>query len=138
MSQRTAPVANLVKYALKRRQVGHDEMARGILEANNGCWIALRRRNERPADVIDRLPISAAREERHGADRLFDLPAIRVTSFLAKTTQKCADRHRGDRVSELRVQLSVSPDQLYPCAQVACCCQEALIQEDCMVRKRTQ
>jgi hypothetical protein len=30
------------------------------------------------------------------------------------------------------------PVQFCPCAQVACCCQEALIQEDCMVRKRTQ
>src|SRR5450755_352271 len=83
LSQRTPSVADLVKDALKRRQVGHDEMARGLLDANNGCWIALRRRNKRPAELIDRLQISVARKECHGADRLFGLPAIRITTFPA-------------------------------------------------------
>jgi hypothetical protein len=83
LSQPTASVADLVKDALKRRQVGHDEMARSLLDVSKGYWIALRRRNKRPADVIDRLQISVAREECHGADRLFGLPAIRITTFLA-------------------------------------------------------
>jgi hypothetical protein len=83
LSQRTASVADLVKDALKRRQVGHDEMARGLLDIGKGYRIALRRWNKRLTDVIDRVQISVACEECHGADRLFRLPTIRITTFLA-------------------------------------------------------
>jgi hypothetical protein len=83
LSQPTASVADLVKDALKRRQVGHDEMARSLLDIGKGYRIALRRRNKRLTDVIDRVQISVAREECHGADRLFRLPTIRITTFPA-------------------------------------------------------
>jgi hypothetical protein len=38
LSQRIASVANLVKDALKRRQVGHDEMARGLLKPRHNHY----------------------------------------------------------------------------------------------------
>jgi beta-lactamase superfamily II metal-dependent hydrolase len=83
LSQPTASVADLVKDALKRRQVGHDEMARSLLDIGKGYRIALRRRNKRLTDVIDPGQISVAREECQGADRLFRLPTIRITTFPA-------------------------------------------------------
>jgi hypothetical protein len=45
LSQRTASVADLVKDALKRRQVGHDEMARGLLDVSKGYWITVHTEN---------------------------------------------------------------------------------------------
>ena len=74
-------------------------------------WIAPRRRNERPADVINCLLILVAREERHSTDRLFGLPVIWIAPLPAKATEKCTDRRRGVGIVKLRIHFTVSPVQ---------------------------
>jgi hypothetical protein len=104
-----ACVTDLIEDDLKRCEARDDEVACGLVEARNCLWIALRGRNGRPADMIGCPSILVAGEECHGANRVLGFPTIRIASFSANATQKCADGRRRDGVVELRVHFVFSP-----------------------------